>query len=82
MCYTRGMTDFKTPPSNTEAERAVLGSILLDARGRSGDRVMDLCLTGGIVPETFFDPRNRTVYIFLISFGNSLLITISLLVIG
>lgn len=62
MCYTRGMTDFKTPPSNTEAERAVLGSILLDARGRSGDRVMDLCLTGGIVPETFFDPRNRTVY--------------------
>ncbi len=56
------MTDIKTPPSNTEAERAVLGSILLDARGRSGDRVMDLCLTGGVVPETFFDPRNRLVY--------------------
>ena len=56
------MTDLKTPPNNVEAERAVLGSVLLDARGRNGDRVMDLCLTGGIVPETFFDPRNRTVY--------------------
>jgi replicative DNA helicase len=52
----------RTPPNNTEAERAVLGSVLLDASGRSGDRVMDLCLTGGIVPESFFDPRNRIVY--------------------
>ena len=52
----------KTPPSNVEAERAVLGSILLDAVGRSGDRVMDVCLTGGIVSETFYDPRNRLVY--------------------
>ncbi len=56
------MADLKTPPQNVEAERAVLGSVLLDARGRNGDRVMDLCLTGGISPETFFDPRNRTVY--------------------
>lgn len=56
------MADLKTPPSNTDAERAVLGSILLDARTRSGDRVMDLCLTGGVVPETFFDPRNRMIY--------------------
>ncbi len=56
------MTDLKTPPQNTEAERAVLGSVLLDARGRNGDRVMDLCLTSGVTPETFFDPRNRLVY--------------------
>lgn len=52
----------KAPPSNVEAERAVLGSILLDSTGRNGDRVMDLCQTGGIVPDTFFDPRNRVVY--------------------
>jgi replicative DNA helicase len=52
----------KTPPCNVEAERAVLGSIMLDTLGRNGDRVMDLCLTGGISPETFYDPRNRTVY--------------------
>ena len=52
----------KTPPNNAEAERAVLGSILLDTTSRSEDRVMDLCLTGGIVPETFYDSRNRTIY--------------------
>ena len=52
----------KTPPNNVEAERAVLGSILLDSTGRNGDRVMDLCQTGGVVAETFFDPRNRVVY--------------------
>ncbi len=56
------MADLKTPPQNVEAERALLGSVLFDARGRNGDRVMDLCLTGGVMPETFFDPRNRTVY--------------------
>lgn len=56
------MNDVKTPPNNVEAERAVLGAILLDTTGRSEDRVMDLCLTSGISTETFFDPRNRTVY--------------------
>ena len=47
------MSDLKTPPNNTEAERAVLGSILLDTTGRSDDRVMDVCLTSGVQPETF-----------------------------
>jgi len=56
------MNDLKTPPNNIEAERAVLGSILLDATGSSGDRVMDLCASGGIIPDTFFDPRNRAIY--------------------
>lgn len=56
------MEEMRTPPNNVEAERAVLGSILLDATGRGGDRVMDICLTGGVSPETFFDPRNRTIY--------------------
>ena len=52
----------KTPPSNVEAERAVLGSILLSAESRDGDRVMDICLASGIREETFFDPRNRLVF--------------------
>ena len=56
------MEDINTPPNNVEAERAVLGSILLDASSRSGDRVMDCCLTGGITAESFYDPRNRTIY--------------------
>jgi len=56
------MDHLKTPPSNIEAERAVLGSILLDATGVNGDRVMDLCLTSGVSEDSFFDPRNRAVY--------------------
>ncbi len=52
----------KTPPHSTEAERAVLGCILLDTVGRSDDRVMDECRTRGVVPEAFYDPCNRLVY--------------------
>ncbi|MBO7206560.1 MAG: hypothetical protein J6W10_02990, partial [Kiritimatiellae bacterium] len=56
------MADMKTPPHSLEAERAVLGCILLDTIGRSDDRVMDLCRSRGIVPETFYDPCNQLVY--------------------
>jgi len=56
------MEDLKTPPSSLEAERAVLGSILLDTTGSGEDRIMDLCLTQGVTPDSFFDQRNRTVY--------------------
>ncbi len=52
----------KTPPNNTEAERAVLGSILLDTTSRTEDRVMDLCLARAVSPETFYDSRNRAIY--------------------
>ena len=55
------MNDMKTPPHNIEAERAVLGSILLDTMGRD-ERVMDVCRSSGVVAETFFDPRNRAIY--------------------
>ena len=55
------MNEMKTPPCNIEAERAVLGSILLDTMGRD-ERVMDVCQSSGVVPETFFDPRNRAIY--------------------
>ena len=56
------MENFKTPPNSVEAERAVLGSILLDTTGRSDERVMDECRTRGIVAEAFYDPANRAVY--------------------
>ena len=52
----------KTLPNNTEAERAVLGSILMDATGRNEDRVLDLCGARGIHDESFYDPRNRTIF--------------------
>ena len=56
------MDAFKTPPSNVEAERAVLGCILLDTAGRGEDRVMDECRSRGVIPETFFEPVNRSIY--------------------
>ena len=56
------MNDLKTPPNSIEAERAVLGSILLDTTSRGGDRVMDLCSMKGITSDSFFDPRNRAIY--------------------
>jgi len=56
------MDDIKTPPHSSEAERAVLGSILLDATGRGGDRVLDECRSRGITSDTFYEPVNRAVY--------------------
>ena len=56
------MDDVKTPPHSSEAERAVLGSILLDATGRNGDRVLDECRSRGITSDSFYDPVNHTIY--------------------
>ena len=56
------MEDLKTPPCSKEAERAVLGSILLDTMGSDDGRVMDECRTHGIVPESFYDSANRAIY--------------------
>ncbi len=65
------MDDLKTPPHSTEAERAVLGSILLDTTGRGDDRVMDECRTRGIVAESFFDPCNRAIYATMLEMNRS-----------
>ena len=51
--------NIKTPPHSAEAERGVLGSILLDAETGDDVRVLDICQSRGITPETFFDPRHR-----------------------
>ncbi len=50
------------PPHSAEAERGVLGSILLDAETGESSRVLDLCHTRGIEPESFFDPRHRILF--------------------
>ena len=63
------MSDMKTPPQNTEAERAVLGSILLDTTGRSDGRVMDECRSRGVTPETFYDPANRAIFATMMEMG-------------
>jgi replicative DNA helicase len=47
----------RLPPSSEEAERGVLGSMLLDA-----NRVIDLCLSRQLIPESFYVPAHRTIY--------------------
>jgi len=47
----------RVPPHSTEAERGVLGSILMDS-----GRVLDICQASGLVPEAFYEPAHRTIY--------------------
>lgn len=48
----------RVPPHSAEAERGVLGSILLDA-----SRVLDLCTSSGLSdPLAFYVPAHRIVY--------------------
>ncbi|MCB1070035.1 MAG: replicative DNA helicase [Verrucomicrobia bacterium] len=45
------------PPHSLEAERAVLGSILIDA-----ERVLDLSIERGLSEDSFYAPQNRALY--------------------
>jgi len=47
----------RLPPYSEEAERGVLGAILLES-----SRVMDLAIESQITPETFFVPGHRLIY--------------------
>ena len=47
----------RVPPHSEEAERGVLGSVLLDA-----DKVMDLCIERQLVPESFYAPAHRVIF--------------------
>jgi replicative DNA helicase len=47
----------RVPPYSEEAERGVLGSVLLDA-----SRVMDLCLERQIRPDSFYVPGHRVLF--------------------
>ena len=52
-----------------EAERAVLGSILLNTTGRGEDRVMDECRSRGVVADAFYDPANKAIYSTMLEMG-------------
>jgi replicative DNA helicase len=60
-----GGTD-RSPPYSEEAERGVLGSILLDA-----ERVMDLCIESQLVAESFFVPSHRALFEVLYDLQNT-----------
>ena len=47
----------RVPPHSEDAERGVLGSVLLDAA-----RVMDLCVERQLVPACFYQPAHRAIY--------------------
>ena len=47
----------RQPPYSEEAERGVLGSLLLDAQ-----RVVDMCVESQLVQESFYVPAHRLVY--------------------
>ena len=47
----------RVPPHSEEAERGVLGSILLDA-----DKIMDLCVERQLIPDSFYVPAHRIIY--------------------
>jgi replicative DNA helicase len=54
---SRGPQSSRLPPHSEEAERGVLGSILLDAA-----RVLDLCVERQIRTESFYVPAHRLIY--------------------
>ena len=54
--------DLKTPPHSAEAERGIVGSILLDTQLGEDARVLDLCRSSGLTPDSFYDPRNRLLF--------------------
>ena len=47
----------RVPPYSEDAERSVLGSVLLDSV-----RVIDIVVNAGITPESFYIPQHRTIF--------------------
>lgn len=56
----------RVPPYSEEAERGVLGSVLLDA-----GRVMDLCLERQLLSESFYVPAHRTLFEALVEMAKA-----------
>ena len=53
----RDVVAHRGPPYSEEAEKGVLGSILLDSKN-----VMDICVESQLISESFYVPAHRIVY--------------------
>ena len=62
-----GESVLRTPPQDLNAERGLLGYILLDST-----RVMDLCLSMRMTPEVFYDPAHQVIFRAMSEMVNSL----------
>lgn len=63
--------DFKVLPHNADAERCIIGSILLDTVLGEEARVLDLCQSRGVTGDSFYEPRNKIIYETLVSMSNA-----------
>ena len=54
----------RVPPHSEEAERGVLGSVLLDPEGS-----LDKCLVRHLTADAFYDPRHRALFEQLVEMG-------------
>jgi replicative DNA helicase len=54
--------DLKTLPHSSDAERGIIGSILLDTTLGDEARVLDLCQAHGIEPDAFYDNKYKLLY--------------------
>jgi replicative DNA helicase len=52
----------RVPPHSEDAERGVLGAVLLDA-----EKVMDLCIERQLVPDSFYIPAHRSIFDAMLS---------------
>ncbi len=57
MAAQTGTGQVRVPPHDADAERGVLGCILLDCQ-----RVMDLCIERRLTAESFLVPAHRTIF--------------------
>jgi replicative DNA helicase len=59
----------RAPPHSAEAERGVLGSILLDVG--NDNRVLDLCTENGVGPDAFFTHAHRLLFETLVEMSRA-----------
>ena len=56
----------RVPPHSEDAERGVLGAVLLDA-----EKVMDLCIERQLDADSFYIPAHRTIFDVMLDMSNT-----------